>query len=399
MVVMIAQSISGILVARFIEPTDMGIFLSASLVLTYVPFMSLGVNNGLNRQLPYLLRKEDISGSIVLTSTAWYSTLLSSWLILFVLLLFSLKYFLSGDTQLALAFVAVSIIAFCNLLTNHLETLYRSEGLFVKLSKIKFIKALTAVLTIPVVYFLGFYGLLVRAVILGLIYLVILNNIRIINSGFVFSKKSFKELIKIGFPIFIAGYIYSFFTSMDRLLIIQYLGTEELGFYMPAILIKSGLMVLPTSIFQVIYPKMCNVYGQTGDPKSLVRIALKPLPFLTIALLPIFVIGWFLVEPFINFVLPQYEKGITAAQWVVVLTYFQCLGIHQDVLTILNKIPSFIIATCFGILMSLFLIPELMQTYAGVQGASMGQAFSILVINLIMLFMVIYYIYYSKNNI
>jgi O-antigen/teichoic acid export membrane protein len=399
MLVMLAQSISGLLVARFVAPDEMGVFLSASLVLTYIPFLTLGTNNGLNRQLPFLLGKgEGNTDTNNLINTAWTFTIGSSVLISSVLLIVSFIFYFSGDFKLSLAFLAISFVSFFNLLNVLVETIFRAGGYFLKLSRIKLFVAVAAIVSVPFVYFWGFEGLLIRTIFLGVFYLFFLIKLKPVSLKISFFKPSFKELVKIGFPIFIAGYIYSFFISMDRLLIIQHLGTEQLGYYTPALQIKAGLQILPASIFQVLYPKMCNLYGQTGNPKSLIGLALKPLPFLAIALLPFFILGWFLVDPFVSFVLPNYVKGIPAAQWIVILTYFQCLATHQDVLTTLNKIPAFIVATLAGISLSFFLIPELMSLYSGVEGASMGQAFAILIVNFIMLLFVIYYIYFSKRK-
>jgi len=50
---------SGLLTARLVEPADLGLFNGFKLILAYLPFVQMGIINGLSRELPYHAARND----------------------------------------------------------------------------------------------------------------------------------------------------------------------------------------------------------------------------------------------------------------------------------------------------------------------------------------------------
>src|SRR6266700_2059054 len=67
-----AQLIAGVLLVRWIVQEDLGVWRSAQLFQTYAFIMLMGINNGLSRELPFALGKNDHSFSDQLAGTALF---------------------------------------------------------------------------------------------------------------------------------------------------------------------------------------------------------------------------------------------------------------------------------------------------------------------------------------
>ena len=127
------------------------------------------------------------------------------------------------------------------------------------------------------------------------------------------------------------------FNVLDRTLILKFLGSDSLGLYTPAIQLSTAILILPNSINQILYPRMCRKYGETNSPRSLWKLTFVPQALLSIGLIPCFALGWWLVGPFVKLVLPAFEEGIPAARWAMVFLYLRCLSTPQLLFNVLNR--------------------------------------------------------------
>ena len=64
------QKLFGLVVLRWISPSDMGLWNTASIVAPYIGFLQLGVFVALNRELPFLLGKDEREKAINHVKTA-----------------------------------------------------------------------------------------------------------------------------------------------------------------------------------------------------------------------------------------------------------------------------------------------------------------------------------------
>lgn len=72
-------------------------------------------------------------------------------------------------------------------------------------------------------------------------------------------------LFRIGFPMFFFVGTSIINRSLDRLIILRYLGTRELGFYSLAVTAVTLLMYLPDSATYVFYPRLLQRFRAAGD--------------------------------------------------------------------------------------------------------------------------------------
>lgn len=386
----IAQTISGLLVARLILPEEMGLFITASIALTFIPFVLLGTNNGLNRQLPFLIGQGKLEEVDALRNTAFSWGICVSFLILILIFGVGFYYQMLGKRELALAFYSISLSGSFYPLTTIIEVTFRTAGDFIRLSKIKLAGSLFAILTVPIVFYLGYNGLLIRSVLIAFFGLSVLYIFRTNPFIFQFNKQQFIVLLRVGLPIFFWAYIYSVFVGLDKVFIASYFTEREMGLFTPAIQITAGISILPNSIFQVIYPRLCQRYGETGTIKSLMKLVMVPLKYLAVGLIPVFALAIFLVGPFIKLVLPNYIDGIGTAQWAIVAVYFRCLGGGQDVLTVISKLKFYGLITLLsaGVF---YLVFRLLVLYGwGLESVTASFAFSIMTFNVLVIFFLKY---------
>jgi O-antigen/teichoic acid export membrane protein len=67
---------------------------------------------------------------------------------------------------------------------------------------------------------------------------------------------------------------------------------------------------------------MSYAYGQDGDSRRLWRMAVKSSLLVVAVMIPIAVVGWFLLPPVVAKLFPKYTEGVTAAQLLLVAAVF-----------------------------------------------------------------------------
>src|ERR1700684_4330028 len=71
----VVQLISGVIIVRYVDPHEMGLYTSVSLALTYAFFVLAGVQNGLSRELPYFLGADQEGMARRLAGTTLFYTM------------------------------------------------------------------------------------------------------------------------------------------------------------------------------------------------------------------------------------------------------------------------------------------------------------------------------------
>ncbi|HAR97339.1 MAG TPA: hypothetical protein DCS11_00230 [Syntrophus sp. (in: bacteria)] len=369
-----SRAISGLLVARLAGPGYMGLFLGLSVAIPYARLLHLGVQNGTGRELPMLLgagRREEALG--VLSATWWWVTRTSALLVLaFAAAGAALGLAGRGDT--AVAFAAYAVIIPLTFMNETLEITYRTANDFIRLSRIRILDAVFALASVALLLLHPWWGLLGRAILLLLLHHTLLRLWCSLPVRGRWDRPHFLQVVKIGLPMFAVGYLLGIFNVLDRTLILKFLGTDALGLYTPALMVSMAVLVLPTSIAQVFYPRMCLEYGRTGSGRPLLRLALVPQGLLAVGLLPLFAAGWFLMDPFVRWMLPQYVGGIPAAQWMLVFIYFQCLTIPHLLFNVFHRMAALAILTVSSLAVGGGASWLFLGLGLGLQGVPMGCA-------------------------
>jgi O-antigen/teichoic acid export membrane protein len=302
-------------VANLAGPNLMGTYNFLQLLVTYAPLLGLGVFNGLNRELPFSIGQGNHEEAELLAAVSLYVCCTICFVAGIGMLLVACRAWYIGNSLWYWGLLVFGVVIPLAIYRGYLEVTFRTSHDFNWLSVVKLISAIAGLALIPLMYIETWGGLLARAVLLALFSVGFLWIKRPFQVYPVWDVPTFRRLLAVGLPIFIVGWLYLFFTSIDRLIITTEMNLVALGIYTPALLILQGMMILPGSVAQVIYPRAAEHFGREGSINKLLPVLFMPLPIMLIIQLPFVLLGWFYMDEIIMRFMPRFEAGIEVARW------------------------------------------------------------------------------------
>lgn len=307
--------LTGTLSARLLTPSELGAIQTALLLLPYLSFIGLGVYHGLNREYPYLFGRGEPERAVELVGaslrfTKW-ATLATVILASAYALVLSIR---SGNPLLmAAALCAIPIVGVYPFSTQY-EVLYRTNHDFLRFGWIQLIGYLISIVTMSLVFVLGFYGQCIRLIINAFANLFLRWVWRPVKSVGTGNWADTKHLAVVGLPLLIVGYGLNLFGVADRSVVALQLGTEAVGYYSLTTIILSSMTAFPMAIAQVLSPRAAVHYGSTGQARGLRRFVWITLLLSAVVLWPLALVGWWVLPSLVTWLLPNYVPGINAAR-------------------------------------------------------------------------------------
>jgi O-antigen/teichoic acid export membrane protein len=345
----VIRMFSGFLTARCVEPSVMGLFNGIGLVQGYVPFLQLGVLNGLNRELPYYVGKGDHERVRQLAAAAQAWALMLGVGVAATLTGVSAWQAAHGHWMLAAGWLAnAATCFFLFYCTYYLEITFRTRSDFARLALINVVMSVTSLALVAVIWWLSFYGLCVRAALVGAVQFALLWAWRPVKVSPALRREPLLHLLKIGAPIFAVGQVYAYWGTLEATLMLYYCGTRGLGLYSVAAMASTTVLMLPLALSQVLYPQMAEQYGRTADLRVIVKSALRPMLAALLVMSVLTAIGWFLVPPVVGILLPKYVDGVPAVQWSILMAPVMCLQPINNVFNVVKRQDLFALAIAVG---------------------------------------------------
>ena len=325
------RMIGGLIVARVVLPPVLGLFNGIGLVLGYTRFLQLGIFNGLNRELPYYVGKGDRERVNELAAAAQACAIAVGGLVGLALLGVAAWYAVHGQLERASGWAANAVLGAVFFYGSmYLQATYRTAHDFARLSLANVIQNSLALVLVVLVAVLGFQGLCLRATLAAVVSLAVLHYWRPIRVGPKWNFRHLKHLCLIGLPIFGVGELYLYWSTLEGTLVLKYLGTTGMGLYAMVVVAGSAIELVPTAVAQVLYPRMAQEFGRTGQIRGLLRPTLKPMFLAAAGVAPIIVLGWFLAEPLTRLIIPKYVAAVPAMRWNLLPPLVSCfLPIHN----------------------------------------------------------------------
>jgi O-antigen/teichoic acid export membrane protein len=306
-------------VLRWIAPEDLGEWQSFTVFVGYISILTLGVTSGLNRELPYWLGKGDEELAISRLKTAGaFITRLSLIIMGLVLIVSSTTYLLNwlSLNHSLMLFSAFSIGALA-IQTNLLGATFRSDGAFRKLGFIQYGIAGFHLALLPIVYFYGIWGYIIYQSLNTLFLYWGYYYFRPYKVSYAFYKKQFKELVRIGFPMYFWNYIASVSRTIPRLTLVLFGSPFLVGLFAPAENINKAVLNLPTYINRYLFPKMSYNYGKFDEAKMIVKQTMKAGLLLFLSMSIIAVILVFAIPFIFEYLFPKYIEATQIVQIVL----------------------------------------------------------------------------------
>ena len=325
-----ALSLFSILVSlfnmRWLGPSELGIWQSLCVVNAYIPFLQLGVQSGLNLELPLLLGKNDVKKAESYIANAFFLSLIVTCIILSVGFTASLIVWYKGlGLKYVFGIFALTGLNVANSVSYHFIARYRSAMSFDILSKILRIQLLVAVFCVPLIYYFGYWGLLVYSSVPYLTYAFLMFQ----KSPFrevkpFFSKDDFRYLTKRGVVQLLYGQSSTAIKTFPQWFLLHFGGTIYVGLFSPALAIGSIINLIPGQLGQFLVPQMGYKYSQTGQAKDLWPSVKKIFSIIPLAILPASVLLYFLLPWLITNYFPKYVDSISAMQIMCFGFIFSC---------------------------------------------------------------------------
>jgi O-antigen/teichoic acid export membrane protein len=338
--------VTSILIARWTIPYDMGIWNTALLVTVYSPALQLGIFNGLNRELPYLIGAGDKDRALRMAKAA-YSW---SWLLMCVSIIFGLFvavwFWTKGQPVWCFTSIAVAVLVVCSWPTYYFTTTYRTHAEFGRLAKNTVVVALAGVVLVPLVWRFHFNGLILRASLLSIFSVAALYFRRPLPVKPQWGTNQLVLLAKVGIPIWLVGQLGTFFVSLDRLMLVR--STQVLGYFTIAIQVGTFVRMIPGAFSAVLYPQMAHRYGESHCAMDLWQIAKKGAIAASVLGLIAGACGWLLLPTFVRLVLPKYGPGIRAAQLSGFLGLAMGMYLFDNIYNVIKRQDLYVINWCIG---------------------------------------------------
>jgi O-antigen/teichoic acid export membrane protein len=334
-----------------VNPSTYGLLLIFLLIIQYSNWINIGVFSAMNRNIPIYLGKGNLNEVELIrgVSYAWSIKLFVLLIICSIVNIF-IPFYKDSEDNILLSFTL--IVGAQQVLMGFFRSYYSTVNNFKVVSQLQLITGFFAqLLSIVFIYCFKVISVVILSYFLANTVALILAYKRkqaILNISFDFKKLI--RLIKIGFPIMLIGVMWLLYNTVDRIMIVKFLGIKELGLYGISINLSSVMGLAPQVISQVLYPRLGFIYGKYSDNKILadkiIGISYR------IAVISPLIIGmcYFLIDFVVRIFLKGYIEGVFSAQITILFSYFMLLsGILGLYFNIVGKQLMYLstIVTCF----------------------------------------------------
>ncbi|MFY8008299.1 MAG: lipopolysaccharide biosynthesis protein [Flavobacterium sp.] len=346
-----AKMFVGIVIMRWLNPYELGLWNAVSIFLAYIPFFQLGIQNGLSIELPILMGNSDPDYKKYIASARWYSYFISIFFMVGGLIATVASLFFADSFELTLGIGTICIIAASTSLTLHLISTFRTSKSFDKLTKIYIIESITTLLATYFVYQYHYYGILlfnILIVVQHTVLLYIYSPYKDIKPEY--SKTFLQKLLKRGMVIMLFYQLRVLAQSFPRWIILALGGVLQLGLFSPAMALKTMMNLLPSQINQFLQPQMGFKYGKDGKASLLWPHIYKMIWIYPLICLPV-TIGVVLFMPYVvTTFFPKYTASILSIQIMSVAFIFSSYATTHNILYTLKAYKEAYIFLFFELL-------------------------------------------------
>lgn len=353
----ILRLISGFLIVRWIDPYLYGQFTGFSIYLGYLVLVQGGIIQGLSRELPFQIGKNKVQYAKQLADSTFAFTLIISILFSFFFVILSIYHFANDNVQLSLISLTYVFLGGLELSNKYfLPTLYKTSREFNLLSRQNnYINAIS-LFALVFVYFFDFYGLLIRAFVISLAEFILKFFDKPLQLNFKFRFTDLKHLIVTGIPIFASSQLVQLWITVLNNFILTLGGALNYGLFGLSNLIQNSIGIIPRSFSQIIFPNMIISYSNGLSISEILKFTLRPLFLQFFILLLICSLGWYLLPILVPLLLPKYNDGISAAQWIIFIPLVQSFSSLGNIYVAVQKMKYLLWSNSLGGILSLIFL-------------------------------------------
>ena len=314
-------------------------------ILDYSQYHHLGARTIARYRIPFHQSRDEHDEANALANTTYAFSVII--LVCLAMVLAVIAIFIKAPIELRVGLAATAIMVLCQGVYEYYVTMLRAVQRFSLITGLQYLRATASLLlTILLIYFLGVYGLYLSVIMTTAVLLVWIRTRFAYRPRSQLDYRRFLRLVRLGWPVMATGLAFVLQASIDRFVVLGFLGSKQLGYYGIAVLAFGFIRQIPGAAREVMEPRMMHAISDDRTV-AIGEHFLHPLTRLAYGL-P-FVVGpaFFLLPPVIELVLPRYVPGILSAQVLVLAAYFAGL----------NYLPRMAIVACDWQLSALMLMP------------------------------------------
>ena len=344
-VAVVASQASGLLRAWFVAhalgPAAAGVWIGIQLVVTFAANAHLGAIFGLHRHVPLLRGKGDLEGAEAVRRTTLAFTSVMGLLCFFAVVLAAfgllapletgtlrLPFFpnpigLPPSWQVALAnlrdpaerqlVIAVAAVLPANLLRSYYVTLFKADNRFRESTIASVWGSAVGIAAIPLIPRYGLAGVvwgMFALIVAELLYLMVKAGAPRLS----FSWPVLRVQLVVGFVTVLITVANTWLMSVDRWTLFELFPAETRGYYYPALLAATffyGLAAVPNAI---LYPRLSEQFGRTGEPGHLAALVDGPLRLVSVGFAYVAGAAAIALPVAVRLALPKFMPGVAASQ-------------------------------------------------------------------------------------
>lgn len=304
--------LTGLLMLRWLNPSEIGLWQAVTIIQAYLPFAQLGIQSGMNRDLPVMLGKGETEKAHAFVSTAkYFAILLSILFLILTIITVIILLFLKQSTSLVLGVATIGIMASSFSFQNHMGVTFRTTQSFNKLSNVNLIHSFIILGCLYFIYEFNYYGILIFNVVSSLTLLFLTYQVRPFKEvKMIFNFSVFKKMLKTGIIMMSFVQLHDAAVSIPKIIILKLKGTFLLGLYSPALAVNVLFTLIPNAIAQYFHPQMGYKFGEQGNASSLWKSTNQLFWLLIVVSIPVAILLWFSAPYILEYVFPKYKDAL-----------------------------------------------------------------------------------------
>lgn len=314
LVIQVLSLVLAVFIRKVLGPESMGVWTFLGVLQTYIAYTNLGMVNAVSREIPVLRGAGAPPAEIERVRDTGFTYITAVSLFTAGMLLagaFAWRSRLPEPVFYGLLMLAVlTIIERTN---NYLVQILYADKEFVLTSRFRIWSAVAnAGLVLALVGRFGLYGMYVASVLSFAFNWAYLNLKSKIRFHLRWDKAETAKLMRFGIPLFALTFLWSFFNSLDKVVVGAMLGMTELGVYSIAVMAASYVFMLPNVFQIVLLPRTLERFGDASDVRGRWTYAVLP-GRLMVGYFSLFIALFWIAAPLLCSVfLEEYLAGIPA---------------------------------------------------------------------------------------
>lgn len=376
--------------ARMLGPADYGTWMTLMLIVAYVPILSLGSAETLLKSYPFYIGGNDYVQAKRIENGVVSVLLFSSCAIIGIsffsqIVLDFLEIPISYLMMVRLMLYASAISCFSSFFLHRFAAHQEFKEASVLATTKSFISFL---LLVGLGYRWGLRGtvsgFLISESVLGLLFVVVsLNKCGSVSFKWDFSL--YRQIVRIGFPITLLWWIFVLQTSVDRGISMSMLGKTHTGYYSLGVSLVSLIILLPSAINRVLYPRVNEKMGESNNHESLAQLVCSHVRAQSL-ILPFFIGILILLAPLVYSFLPKYQAGLYSGMILIAGSFFVCLvKPSSNFLIATDRQNRLLLYLVFSLLLNVILSITCVRLGLGISGIALSTSLSAFVLSSLIL--------------